>query len=106
MGFITSWFRSTKPLLQLYTGSFSIDRTGQILATTIPSSFPNDLLRSIGQAVMRTFNEAQAARLSLGELVIHFPGLKITAREMRGGAFIFLTTPQSQTTYKRKQSLL
>ncbi len=106
MGFITSWFRSSKPLLQLYTGSFSIDRTGRILATTIPSAFPSNLLTLIGDAVVRAFAEAQEARLPLNELVIHFPGLKITAREMRGGAIIFLTTPQSQTSYKRRQSLL
>jgi len=105
MGFLTSWFRSAKPLLQLHSGSFSIDRAGRVLASTIPSSFPRSLLELIGENVARTFEDAQGAQLPLDELVVHFPGLKITAREMRGGAIIFLATPQlNNSTYKTKQS--
>ncbi len=98
MGFLTSWFRSAKPLLQLHSGSFSMDRTGRILATTLPSSFPRHLLETIGQCVTLTFKEAQTAQLPLNELIVHYPGLKITAREMRGGAMIFLST--SDPTHK------
>jgi hypothetical protein len=101
MGFLTSWFRSAKPLLQLHSGSFSMDRTGRILATTLPSSFPRNLVQTIGQCVALTFEEAQNAQLPLNELVIHYPGLKITAREMRGGAIVFLSTPNSaEPTHK------
>lgn len=90
MGFLTRWFRSEKPLLQLHSGSFSVDRAGQVLASTLPSSFPAELLQNIGRNVAATFQEALAAQLPLNELVVHYPGLKITAREMRGGAIIFL----------------
>ena len=93
MGFLTSWFRSAKPLLQLHSGSFSMDRTGRILATTLPSSFPRNLVQTIGHCVALTFDEAQNAQLPLNELIIHYPGLKITAREMRGGAIVFLSAP-------------
>lgn len=93
MGFLTSWFRSAKPLLQLHSGSFSMDRTGRILATTLPSSFPRHLLETVGQCVALTFQEAHTAQLPLAELIVHYPGLKITAREMRGGAMVFLSTP-------------
>ncbi len=103
MGFLTSWFRSAKPLLQLHSGSFSMDRTGHILATTLPSSFPRHLLETIGQCIARTFEEAQNAQLPLDELIVHYPGLKITAREMRGGAMVFLSTP-SLTDPTRKTS--
>jgi hypothetical protein len=92
MGFLTSWFKSAKPLLQLHSGSFSMDRTGRILATTIPSTFPRNLLQTIGQCVAVTFQEAHQAQLPLDQIVVHYPGLKITAREMRGGAIVFLST--------------
>ena len=95
MGFLSSWFTTAKPLLQLHSGSFSMDRTGRILANTLPSSFPRNLVETIGQCVALTFKEAQAAQLPLEELIIHYPGLKVTAREMRGGAMVFLSTPNS-----------
>jgi hypothetical protein len=43
--------------------------------------------------VVETFRSSQAAQLPLEELVVHYPGLKITAREMRGGAIVFLSAP-------------
>lgn len=95
MGFLTSWFRSAKPLLQLHSGSFSMDRTGRILANTLPSSFPCTLVQTIGKCVAVTFAEAHSAQLPLDELIVHYPGLKITAREMRGGAIVFLSTANS-----------
>ncbi len=100
MGFLTSWFRSAKPLLKLHSGSFSMDRTGRILACTLPSSFPVDLVEAIGASVTLTFAEARAAHLPLDELVINYPVLKITAREMRGGAMVFLSTQNlSESTH-------
>lgn len=92
MGFLTNWFSSAKPLLQLHSGSFSMDRSGRILATTLPSSFPRNLVQTIGQCIALTFEEAQAAQLPLSEVIVYYPGLKITAREMRGGAMVFLST--------------
>lgn len=93
MGFLTSFFKRAKPLLQLHSGSFSMDRGGQILATTLPTSFPQSLVNEIGRCIVETFKDAQTAQLPLEELVIHYPGLKITAREMRGGAIVFLSAP-------------
>lgn len=92
MGFLSNWFSSAKPLLQLHSGSFSMDRSGHILATTLPSSFPRNLVETIGHCVALTFKEAQAAQLPLAELIVLYPGLKITAREMRGGAMVYLST--------------
>lgn len=101
MGFLTSWFKSAKPLLQLHSGSFSMDRTGRILANTLPSSFPKNLVQTIGKCVSVTFAEAHTAQLPLDELIVHYPGLKITAREMRGGAIVFLSTANStEPTHK------
>ena len=36
------------------------------------------------------FREAREAQMPLAEVSIHFASLRITAREMRGGAIIFL----------------
>ena len=37
------------------------------------------------------FSEAAAAQLPLAELIINYPSLKIAARELRGGAIVFLS---------------
>lgn len=68
---------------------------------TLPSSFPSDLVQDIARQVRAAFGEAAAAQLPLAELTIHYPSLKITARELRGGAIVFLSpkapaSPMSQ----------
>ena len=95
MGLLSIFSKPAKPLLQLHSGSFSLDRTGNVLAGTLPSTFPRELVEQIGHCIAETFREAQTIQLPLDELVIHYPGLKITAREMRGGAMVFLSTPST-----------
>jgi hypothetical protein len=95
MGLLSIFSKPAKPLLQLPSGSFSIDRSGNVLAGTLPSSFPRELVEQIGQCITDTFRDAHGVQLPLDELVVHYPGLKITAREMRGGAMIFLSTTNS-----------
>jgi len=95
MGLLSFFSKPARPLLQLHSGSFSLDRGGRVLATTLPSSFPPALIVEIGRCVVDTFHSAKAAQLMLDELVVHYPGLSITARELRGGALVFLTTPIS-----------
>jgi len=97
MGFLSKLFRSPKPLLKLHSGSFSIDRSGQIVACTLPSSFPRNLVENIGQCVTLTFEQARSSQLPLEELVVNYPALRITAREMRGGAMVFLATQSLNT---------
>jgi hypothetical protein len=95
MGLLSFFSKPAKPLLQLHSGSFSIDRGGRVLAGTLPSTFPRDLIEEIGECITETFRDAQANQLPLDELVIYYPGLRITAREMRGGAVVFLSTPST-----------
>lgn len=80
----------TSTLVRLPSGSFTVDKTGRVLVSTLPSSFPNKFIDDIATQVQATFREAQTAQLALNELVIHFPTLKIIARELRGGALVFL----------------
>ena len=91
MGLLDFFSKPAKPtLMRLPSGSFTVDRTGQTLVSTLPSSFPEEMINDIATQVQAAFREAQEAQLPLHELVIHFPSLKIIARELRGGALVFL----------------
>ncbi len=98
MGLLKLFSKPAVPqaLLRLPTGSFTLDRSGRVVVTTLPSSFPPDLVTVIGAHVLATFRDAQTAQLPLDELVVYYPALKITARELRGGALVYLT-PQTLT---------
>lgn len=91
MGFLKLFAKPAPQLLRLPSGSFTVDRGGHILVTTIPSSFPQELLHEIAWQVLETFHDAQTAQLPLSELIVDYPGFKIFAREMRGGAMVFLS---------------
>ena len=90
MALLSAFSKTPAPLLKLPEGSFSVDREGNILVSTIPSTFPAELVNDIAQRVLTAFRGAAATQLPLSELIIHFPSLKITARELRGGAIVFL----------------
>ncbi len=86
-------------LMKLPSGSFTVDRQGAILTRTLPSMFPEELAKEVAQRVLTTFREAAAAQLPLGTLIINYPTLRITARELRGGAIVFLApTPSDNAT--------
>jgi len=80
----------TTMLVRLPAGSFTVDKTGRVLVSTLPSSFPDKLVNDIATQVLETFRESQGAHIAINEIVVHFPTLKIVARELRGGALIFL----------------
>ncbi len=77
-------------LVRLPTGSFTLDPAGRVVASTLPRSFPADRVRQIGDLVLSTFQAAREARIPLTELIAEYAALKLTARELRGGAIIFL----------------
>jgi hypothetical protein len=97
MGRLKFFSRSAPPLLRLPAGSFTVDRNARVLVSTLPSVFPAALVQEIGRRVVESFREAQAIQLPLAELIIHYGSLKISARELRGGALIFLA-PQTPLT--------
>jgi hypothetical protein len=100
MGVMKLFVSSAALPARLPKGSFTVDRTGRILAGTVPSSVPAATLRAIGQQVLDTFREAQDAQLPLSELIVNYGSLKITARELRGGAIIFLSPKSLVSTAK------
>ena len=102
MGLLNFFAKPAPPLLRLPSGSFSVDREGSVLTSTLPSSFPASLVRDIAKQVRTAFGDAAKAQLPLAELTINYPSLKISARELRGGAIVFLSpkaprSPMSQS---------
>ena len=93
MGILKPFTRSQKPLCpeRLPHGCFSMHREGGIASSTLPSRFSQQTMIEIGRVVLSAFDRAQRANLPLTDLYIHFSGLTITARELRGGALIFLS---------------
>lgn len=91
MGLLKLFSRPSATVQRLPAGSMTVDRNGVIVTKTVASSYPEDLLREIAQEVLRLFREANAAHLALTELTLDFASLQITARDLRGGAMIFLT---------------
>ena len=83
-------FQSRAAVQQLPAGSMTVDRKGRVLITTVSSAYPAALLNEIGRSVQFLFQEARAAQITLAEISLHFGSLRITARELRGGAIIFL----------------
>ncbi len=85
---------NTGHLTRLHSGSFTVDAEGRVIASTLPRSFPEIHVQRIGEQVLNAFRGARHAQMPLSELVVNYPAFKITAREMRGGAIIFLA-PES-----------
>ena len=77
-------------LMRLPTGSFTLDPSGRIVASTLPRSFPAVHVQQIGALVLATFRSAREAQIPLTELIADYAALRLTARELRGGAIIFL----------------
>jgi hypothetical protein len=102
MGFLNLFSRtnSSTQLLPLPSGSFTLDREGKIMTSTLPQSFPASQLRDIGQQVLASFRGAQKAQMPLAEIIIYYAALKLLARELRGGAIVFIM-PQAPNHSKR-----
>jgi hypothetical protein len=90
MEFLRKFFRGPANVQQLPTGTLAVDRDGNIVTSTVSSTYPKNLLREIGHEVLAIFCEARVAQSPLAEVSLHFGSLRITARELRGGAIIFL----------------
>jgi hypothetical protein len=103
MGLLKPFSRQQKSLRpeRLPSGCFTVHRGGELVASTLPSSFPETTILEIGRNVLEIFRSAQTINLALTDLHLNFNGLTITARELRGGALVFLqpATLQLPTTH-------
>jgi hypothetical protein len=84
----------------LPSGTFTIDRTGKIVSSTLSNNFPQKLALEIGREIIETFRKAQAAEVVLTELTVNFAALRLTARELRGGAIVFLAPVSGSSASK------
>lgn len=91
MGLLNLFSKPRPALRRLPSGSLTVDRAGNVVTSTVASSYPDETLQQIAQEVLRLFREARSAQLPLTELKIQFSTLQITAREARGGALIFVS---------------
>ena len=55
-----------------------------------PPRIRRNCCRTVAKEVLALLHEAHVAQMPLAEVSIHFAVLRITARELRGGAIIFL----------------
>lgn len=95
MGVLSNLFKShSAPLVRLPSGSFTVDGDGRVITYTLPQSFPLAHMQEMGRAVLAYFRGAQKAQMPITELIVNYPALKLAARELRGGAIVFLT-PQT-----------
>jgi hypothetical protein len=102
MGFLSFLSKpKSSRLVHLPSGSFTIDRDGKIMTSTLPQSFPAARMQEIGQQVIASFEIARKAQMPLAEIIVYYAALKILARELRGGAIIFLM-PQSLNQSSKK----
>lgn len=76
------------------TGCFTVDRDGRVISSTLPQSFSTETIRHIARSVLSAFQNAHQAQLIFNEIQVTFPAMKLTARELRGGAIIFLAPTQ------------
>ena len=98
MGLLNLFSKSRATVHRLPTGSITVDRNGEIVTTTVSSTYSAVLLQNITQEVLGLFQQAREKQLPLAELNLHFASLQITAREMRGGAIIFLSPKAASST--------
>lgn len=95
MGLLNIFSKATSTsLLRLPSGSFTVDRNGNVIVSTLPSSFPAEVLTDMARCVLDAFAEARKAGLELERLVVQFGSLSVAANELAGGAIVFLT-PQT-----------
>ncbi len=95
MGFLKGILKTApRQPARLPTGSFTVNQEGRVVTYTLPQSFPAARMVEIGRQVLAFFRGARDAHVTVGELVVIYPALKLTARELRGGAIVFLA-PQS-----------
>jgi hypothetical protein len=103
MGLLSKFFKSSAPeLARIPSGSFTLDAKGNVVSSTVPTWFPPSHLHDIGHNIVAIFRDAQQSQVQLSELIVHYDALKITARELRGGAIIFLAPKVAQSAIALK----
>lgn len=91
MGILTRQHDGQPGLRRLPSGAFTVDAQGSLVSSTVPQWVPEALVVQIGRQILTVFKGAAAVGLRFSELRVHYEAFRITAREMRGGAIVFLS---------------
>jgi hypothetical protein len=83
-------------LRRLPTGTFTVDAEGRVVSSTVPQAVSAAVVQEIGRCVVAMFKGAREVNLPFSEMAVQYASFKITAREMRGGAIIFLSPKAPQ----------
>lgn len=92
MGVLRPFIRTEIPVEagRMPSGCFAVHREGGIICSTLPVWFPARTVSEIGRVVVAAFRVAAETNVSLTELHVRYRGLTLLARDLRGGALIFL----------------
>lgn len=90
MGLLKRIFGARAAVQQLPSGTITVNGDGELVSSTVSATYPPALLREIARTVLLLFREARAAQMPLAEVGLHYASLRVSARELRGGAVIFL----------------
>jgi hypothetical protein len=92
MGILKPFSRSSVTLNydSLPTGCFAVHRGGAVVSSTLRSSVSPKLVQEIAKTVLDAFKNTAETHIAVNELNVQFAGLNLVARELRGGALIFL----------------
>jgi len=71
-------------------GSYTVSTAGGVVVSTLPGSFPRERMEAIGKAVISALASARELGTPFTELAADFAGLEIRARDLAGGAIIFV----------------
>ena len=72
-------------------GSYTVSSAGSVVVSTLPGTFPRDRMVTIGRAVLSALSSARELGTPFTELAADFAGVEIRARDLSGGAIIFIT---------------
>jgi hypothetical protein len=72
-------------------GSFTIAADGRIVVSTLPGSFPREKMEAIGLTIVGALASAREAGNPFTEIAADYAGLEIRARDLAGGAVVFIT---------------
>jgi len=72
-------------------GSYTVSAGGKVVISTLPGSFSRDRMEAIGKVILSALASARELGTPFTELAADFAGLEIRARDLAGGAIIFVT---------------
>jgi hypothetical protein len=103
MGVLKPFIRTSIPIEagRMPSGCFAVHKEGGIISSTLPQWFPSKIINEIGRVVLASFRVAAETNVSLTEFCIHYSGLTVFSRDLRGGAIVFLSP--NETHFVRKQ---